>query len=158
VQGTSWMDHEFFSDSTGTSESGWDWLSLQLDDNTEVMLYRLRHKDGSVDAYSSGSYIDVQGKCQFLSSSDFTMAPSGKIWTSPETKGAYPLQWHLAIPSLNVRLDISTPLDTQELSGSIGPSYWEGVIDINGQRAGTALRGVGYLEMTGYASPFNLQH
>jgi predicted secreted hydrolase len=158
VQGSSWMDHEFFSESLDNNESGWDWLSLQLDDNTELMLYRLRHKDGSVDPYSSGSYIDAQGRCQFLSSSDFTMTPSGKIWTSPETKGSYPLQWHLAIPSLHVQLDISTPLATQELSGSIGPSYWEGVIDITGQSAGNALHGVGYLEMTGYASPFNLQH
>ena len=61
------MDHEFFSESVDTAERGWDWLSLQLDDNTEVMLYRLRHKDGSVDPYSSGSYIDAQGKCMFLS-------------------------------------------------------------------------------------------
>ena len=61
VQGTSWMDHEFFSESLDSSESGWDWLSLQLDDNTELMLYRLRHKDGSVDPYSSGTYVDAQG-------------------------------------------------------------------------------------------------
>ena len=60
------MDHEFFSESVDTNERGWDWLSLQLDDNTEVMLYRLRHKDGSFDPYSSGSYIDAQGHCLFL--------------------------------------------------------------------------------------------
>jgi predicted secreted hydrolase len=157
VQGTSWMDHEFFSESTDTTESGWDWLSLQLDDNTEFMVYRLRHKDGSVDPYSSGSYIDAQGRCRFLSSADFTMTPAGRTWSSPQTKGAYPVAWHLAIPTLGVQLDISTPLVNQELPSAIGPSYWEGGIDVTGQHSGSPLHGVGYLEMTGYAPVPNAQ-
>src|SRR5579871_4698477 len=78
VDGTSWMDHEFFSGAMDASESGWDWVSLQFNDGSEVMLYRLRHKDGSVDPYSSGSYIDQQGRCTFLASSDFTMTPVGE--------------------------------------------------------------------------------
>ncbi len=152
VQGASWMDHEFFSEAVNTAERGWDWLSLQLDDNTEVMLYRLRHKDGSVDPYSSGSYIDAQGKCMLLSMSDFTMTPAGETWTSGQTKGVYPIRWHVAIPGLGLDMDISTPLPNQELSGSIGPSYWEGAIDARGRRGGNELRGSGYLEMTGYAA------
>lgn len=151
VDGTSWMDHEFFSESMDSSESGWDWLSLQLDDHTELMLYRLRHKDGSVDPYSSGSYIDAQGKCLFLSLKDFTMTPAGETWTSPQTKGIYPIQWHVAIPELALEMDAATPLANQELPGGIGPSYWEGAIDVTGRHGGSAMRGVGYLEMTGYA-------
>lgn len=153
VQGTSWMDHEFFSESMDSTENGWDWLSLQLDDRTELMLYRLRHKDGSVDRYSSGSYIDAQGKCLFLSSQDFTMTPAGDTWTSPETKGVYPIQWHVAIPGLGLDMNVATPLANQELASSIGPSYWEGAIDVAGRRGGNELQGVGYLEMTGYAPP-----
>ena len=38
VEGTAWMDHEFFTHQLDASESGWDWLSLQLDDNTELTL------------------------------------------------------------------------------------------------------------------------
>ena len=152
VQGTSWMDHEFFSESVDTTERGWDWLSLQLDDGSEVMLYRLRHKDGSVDRYSSGSYVDAQGKCTFLSINDFTMTPVGETWTSGQTRGVYPIRWHVAIPGLGLDMDISTPLSEQELSGSVGPSYWEGAIDVKGRRGGNELRGSGYLEMTGYAA------
>jgi predicted secreted hydrolase len=152
VQGTSWMDHEFFSESRDTTESGWDWLSLQFDNNTELMLYRLRHKDGSVDPHSSGSFIDAQGNCHFLSLNDFIMTPAGDIWTSPETSGRYPMRWHVEVPSLGLRADVTTPLATQELPGNIGPSYWEGAIDISGQQSGNSLHGVGYLEMTGYAS------
>ncbi len=152
VQGTSWMDHEFFSESLDATESGWDWLSLQMDDNTELMLYRLRHKDGSVDPYSSGSFIDAQGKRVFLSVKDFTMTPEGATWTSAQTKGTYPIAWRVEVPSLGLDVKVTTPLEDQELSTSVGPSYWEGAIDIAGQREGKTLRGVGYLEMTGYAA------
>ncbi len=152
VQGASWMDHEFFSESMDTNEAGWDWVSLQFNDNTELMLYRMRHKDGSVDPYSSGSYVDAQGKSTFLSAGDFSMTPKGESWTSPQTRGVYPLRWRVAIPALGLEMDVATPLANQEMAGSIGPSYWEGAIDANGTRGGKQLRGVGYLEMTGYAA------
>lgn len=155
VEGTSWMDHEFFTGGIDASESGWDWLSLQLDDNTEVMLYRMRHKDGSIDPYSSGSFIDAQGRYTFLSSQDFTMTPGADSWTSPQTKGVYPIRWHVTIPKLGIDAAVSTPLANQEMAGKIGPSYWEGAIDVDGKRGGGGLHGVGYLEMTGYARPWN---
>lgn len=151
VQGTSWMDHEFFSESLDTQESGWDWLSLQLDDHTELMLYRLRHQDGSVDPYSSGTYIDAQGHSTYLALNDFSMTATGSKWTSPQTHGTYPIQWQVRIPSLSLQVQVTTPLDAQEMTATIGPSYWEGAIDVNGTRGATPIHGVGYLEMTGYA-------
>lgn len=156
VTGASWMDHEFFTDGMGSSEIGWDWLSIQLDDNTELMLYRLRHRDGSIDPYSSGSFVAADGRSQFLSSRDFTMTPAGAPWTSPKTGAAYPVRWHVAVPRLGLELEITTPLVNQELDERIGPSYWEGVIDVAGRRAGAPIHGDGYLEMTGYA-PFQPQ-
>jgi predicted secreted hydrolase len=148
VDGTAWMDHEFFTDPI---ESGWDWVGLQFDNGSEVMLYRLRHRDGRVDPYSSGSYVDARGNCTFLSLSDFTMTPAGATWTSSQTKAVYPIRWHVAIPRLGLDADIATPLPNQEIPSSFGPSYWEGAIDVNGTRGVGRVHGVGYLEMTGYA-------
>jgi predicted secreted hydrolase len=153
VEGTSWMDHEFFTGSMAADETGWDWLSVQLEDGSELMLYRLRHCDGSVDPFSSGSYVDAQGKSEFLSGKDFSMTPAGNNWTSAFTKASYPERWHVSIAKLGMEIDVTTPLRDQEFMGSYGPSYWEGTVDISGQRGGAALRGVGYLEMTGYARP-----
>src|SRR5208282_2416918 len=102
------------------------------------------------DPYSSGTYVDARGQSFFLSSKDFTMTPIGETWTSPQTKGTYPLRWYLSIPSRGLELDIATPLNSQELPSTIGPSYWEGAVDVMGTR-GSPL-GVGYLEMTGYAT------
>lgn len=153
VQGTSWMDHEFFTGSMASDESGWDWLSVQFDDSTELMLYRMRRKDGGIDPYSSGSFVDAHGKSLFLSSHDFAMTPAGHTWVSPETKAAYPQRWHVSVPKLHLAFDVTTPLPTQEMTGRFGPSYWEGAVDISGSRGGSAAHGVGYLEMTGYAEP-----
>ncbi len=152
VEGTSWMDHEFFSDAMASNESGWDWLSVQLEDNTELMLYRLRHKDGTVDPYSSGTYIDAKGKSTYISSRDFTMMPAGKTWTSAQSKATYPIEWRVDVPRVGLHLEVTTPSADQELAVRIGPTYWEGSIDVVGQRGGASVRGVGYLEMTGYGS------
>src|SRR5579871_3168425 len=155
VAGESWMDHEFFSGGLDQDEAGWDWLSLQLDDNSEIMLYRMRHKDGSVDPFSSGTYVDPSGHSTFLSNREFSMTPAGETYTSGATGAVYPVGWRVAIPALAMDLRITTPLPSQEMTSSREPglSYWEGAIDISGARSGAAIRGVGYLEMTGYARP-----
>ncbi len=159
VEGTSWIDHEFFTGSMAGNETGWDWLSVQLADGAELMLYRLRHKDGSIDPYSSGSYVDASGKSQFLSAADFVMTPAAgppadspaDFWTSPATRATYPVRWHVSIPRLKMEMEVTTPLKSQELAGKFGTTYWEGAIDAGGVRDQSPLRGVGYIEMVGYA-------
>ena len=151
VEGDTWMDHEFFSDSMNGDEVGWDWLSIQLDDNTELMLYRLRHRDGSVDPYSSGTYVDAQGRPLHLTLHDFDMTPTGTTYKSEKTLGIYPIAWSVGVPELGLQIEVSTPLKNQEFVSRFGPSYWEGAIDVNGRRADKSVRGTGYLEMTGYS-------
>ena len=75
VSGTSWMDHEFFTHELSSGQIGWDWLSLQLADNTELMIFHIRRRDGSVDPHSAGTYVDAQGKTTHLRESDFVLEP-----------------------------------------------------------------------------------
>jgi predicted secreted hydrolase len=152
VSGTSWMDHEFFTHQLESDQAGWDWLSIQLEDHTDLMLFHIRRKDGSIDAHSAGTYVDATGKTTHLRSSDFTLQPAGETWTSPLTGAAYPTHWRVAIPKLSIELEAKTPLQSQELTGKAGlvPSYWEGAIVLSGRRDRQSLSGVGYLEMTGY--------
>src|SRR6267143_879801 len=99
VGGISWMDHEFFTHQLESSQTGWDWLSLQFEDHTEVMLFHIRRKDGSIDPYSAGTYVDANGKTTHLRSADFTLQPAGEFWTSPLTGARYPTHWRVAIPT-----------------------------------------------------------
>jgi predicted secreted hydrolase len=157
VEGTAWMDHEFFTNQLDPSQAGWDWFSLQMNDGSELMLYRLRRKDGSVDPYSSGTYIDSQGRSRLLEGDEFSLEP-GRRWTSPNTGTTYPIRWRVQVPSLRVDLEVSTPLENQEFTGTshVAPRYWEGAIDIRGESSGHSVEGDGYLEMTGYDHPVQL--
>jgi predicted secreted hydrolase len=151
VAGESWMDHEFGTSFLEPDQVGWDWLSIQLADGRELMLYQLRQADGRRDPRSSGTLVGADGRVTHLAAADFTLAPGGPVYRS--ANGAtYPVAWTIVLPSLNLNLKITTPLNTQELSfeGSTGVAYWEGLIDVAGQAGGKPVMGRGYLEMTGY--------
>lgn len=155
VTGTSWMDHEFGSADLGKDLIGWDWFSLQLDDQRELMLYRLRRSDGSADPVSSGTLIDREGRGQHLSIGDFTLEPTS-YWTSPASKARYPQRWRLTIPSQQLSLELIPLMAEQELSTtrSTQVTYWEGAIEARGTTQGRPIQGKGYMELTGYAERF----
>jgi len=156
VSGTSWMDHEFGSADLGKDLVGWDWFSVQLDDQTELMLYRLRRADGSADPVSSGTFIERNGEGHHLSIEDVLLEASSH-WTSPTSKAVYPQRWHLTIPSKQISLDLVPLMAEQELTTtrSTQVTYWEGAIEANGVAQGTAIKGHGYMELTGYAERFS---
>jgi predicted secreted hydrolase len=158
VTGVAWMDHEFFTHQLESNQVGWDWFSVQLDNNTELMLFRIRRRDGSTDPYSAGTFVDPQGTSTHLRSSDFTLQPLGETWTSSATKAAYPIRWKITVPRLGIELEAKTPLPSQEMTSyaQMFPSYWEGAVTFAGEKRGQPVVGVGYLEMTGYDRPFEM--
>ena len=155
VTGTTWMDHEFGSTDLGPDLVGWDWFSLQMADQTELMLYRLRRADGSADPVSSGTFIDREGHPHHLALNDFTLDPIS-FWTSPASKARYPQRWRLTIPSKHLSLELTPRMAEQELrtDRSTQVTYWEGAIEVQGTSGGAPLTGLGYMELTGYAEPF----
>lgn len=148
VSGLSWLDREFSTSALSAGQVGWDWFSLQLDDNSELMVYALRRSDGSMDAFSKGIFIRPDGSTQLLERGDFTISPTGK-WTSPHSDGVYPSGWEVTIPKVGLSLSIQPLLKDQELNLSF--IYWEGAVQVNGSRDGQIVSGSGYVELTGYA-------
>lgn len=155
VTGTSWMDHEFGSADLGEGLVGWDWFSIQLEDQSELMLYRLRRHDGSADPVSSGTIVFPDGQSRHLLLADFTVESTGS-WTSPKSLANYPNRWRVAIPSLHVSLDIVPVLAEQELrtARSTQVAYWEGAVAVTGTKQGRPVQGEGYVELTGYEKRF----
>lgn len=151
VRGASWFDHEWATNQLGANQAGWDWLSVQLTDGRELMLYRMRLTDGNVDPASSGSFVDGNGGKMHLTSRDFEMTPT-RFWKSAKTQALYPIEWLVELPTLGARFRVRPVLDNQELD--LKPlSYWEGAVDVTGDEKGAAISGRGYLELTGYAAP-----
>lgn len=141
VSGYSWMDREWSTSALGKNQEGWDWFSLQLDDDSEIMYYQLRNKDGSIDDYSKGIFVNQDGSSRLLKFGDVNLSVT-KSWTS-NTNSTYPSGWKLDIPSENISLIITPALQDQELDVSV--KYWEGSVIITGSHSGR-----GYAELTGY--------
>lgn len=155
VTGVSWMDHEFGSNQLTAEQSGWDWYSIQLDDNRELMLYLLRRADGTAEKESSGTIINADGTSQHIKLSEFDVKSTGS-WTSPKTKGKYPMGWKISVPKAALEIELVPAMLEQELvtGRSTAVTYWEGSVAVKGKSNGKAVTGQGYVEMTGYAEKF----
>lgn len=155
VAGTSWMDHEFGSADLSAELVGWDWFSLQLQDGRDVMIYRLRRADGSLDPASSGTVVYPDGRAESLSAGDVAVRVLGH-WTSPGSRARYPAGWRVTVPRLQMSIDVSPMMADQELvtRRSTQVTYWEGAVQISGTTRGQAVTGQGYVELTGYAERF----
>lgn len=147
VSGESWMDHEWFSSILGADYSGWDWFSIQLDDNRELMFFQIRRRDPKEHPIKYGVIVDQRGIAQQI-------APQGihftheRQWTSISGESQYPVQWQIEVPQQNLMLRIEAAIDAQERSDSF--RYWEGAVVVSGTENAKQLAGRGYLEMTAY--------
>ena len=158
VNGLAWMDHEFFTHQLEAGQTGWDWFSIQLEDKTELMLFKIRRDDGAIDSHSAGTYVDTSGRTTHLRATDFSLRAEGAHWKSPATGADYPIEWKVSVPKLGISLNGHTKLVHQELKENtkLAPSYWEGSMEFTGTRGSSPLSGSGYLEMTGYDHPITL--
>lgn len=145
VSGESWMDREWSTSALGVDQVGWDWVSLQLSDGRELMLYRLRRRDGSADPSSSGTLIEADGSTRRLSADEFRIEALGR-WKSPRSGSTFPSGWRLRLPALDLDLTVRPLLADQELRLSF--HYWEGAVEVAGARP--PLAGRGFVELTGY--------
>jgi len=149
IRGESWFDHEWATGQLAEEQAGWDWICVQWEDGTELMLYRMRLKNGESDPSSSGTLIGADGTSSHLQSADFGMKPIA-FWKSKANGVTYPIGWKVTIPEREMELVVRATVEDQELV--MDPiTYWEGAIDANGTRNGKPIKGCGYLELTGYA-------
>jgi predicted secreted hydrolase len=156
VKGSTWMDHEFGSNQLGDDQVGWDWFSMQLDNDTELMLYLMRRRDGSVDPYSSGTLVRADGTTRHLKLNDYRVQVVDR-WKSSRSAANYPNKWQVSLPGDALELEITPAFPEQELitNRSTRVTYWEGAVEIRGSFGNKPVAGRGYVEMTGYAGKVN---
>jgi len=148
VTGSSWMDHEFSTSALSADQVGWDWFSIQLDNDTELMVFQIRKADGSVDPFSSGLWIEANSATKVLKREDFQIKVSD-TWHSPKTNAVYPSGWLLNVPTIGLEVKIQPFVADQELD--LTYKYWEGAVLVKGVYNRKEINGTGYVELTGYA-------
>lgn len=138
VSGPAWLDREWSSQPLTANQTGWDWFSVHLDGGDELMLYRMRQKQG--EPYLTGTWISANGDTQQLHAKDISLEPLANT----EVAGhKMPTRWSVKIPGKG--LDITTEALNPKAWMGLQIPYWEGPITLSGSH-----KGVGYLEMTGY--------
>jgi predicted secreted hydrolase len=147
VDGLAWLDREWSTSALGEVVEGWDWFALQLDDGTELMVYRLRRTDGTAASHSAGTLVDAAGRVTRLSASNFDLRPTRR-WTSATSGVTYPVAWTVGVPAAGLELSVEPWQDDQEMNVSV--RYWEGAVRVRGTRDGRPVGGNGYLELAGY--------
>jgi predicted secreted hydrolase len=148
ARGTAWFDHEWSTSALGPGAVGWDWFSLQLDDERELMFFGIRLGNGGIEPASGGTLIEKDGQTRRLGSTEVTVEVLER-WRSPQSGALYPVRWHLVSTVAGLDLQVDRRLDTQELRTSF--TYWEGAVSLRGTSRGRAVSGAGFVEMTGYA-------
>lgn len=150
VTGEAWMDHQW-GDFETYDDGGWDWFSVQLGDDTDLMLYVIRGPDGR-PLILDGSFVSADGELTVLDGPDFAVEATS-TWRSDETDTTYPASWTIEVPVLDIDLTLTPSVAAQELdtTATTGVIYWEGEVIVTGTRGRQQVDGLGYVELTGYA-------
>jgi predicted secreted hydrolase len=146
VSGDSWLDREWSTSTLNEEQGGWDWFSMQLDDNTEIVYFQLRYKDGSVYPYNEGLIINDDSSTVKLGTGDVVLSVLD-TWRS-SSGVTYPVKWQAEVIPLGKTLIVEAAFNAQELD--LSTRYWEGAVNIYDSQDANEIIGTGYLELTGY--------
>lgn len=138
VQGISWMDHQWGN--WKLSDDKWNWLSIQLKDNTELTIFhfpKTRNKFATITDKNSEIKI----------TKNLTLKPL-KYWKSPKTKIKYPVSWLIKIPKEKLNLEIIPNYKAQEMLTNF--KYWEGSCSVEGTKDKKPISGQAFMELAGY--------
>lgn len=148
VTGTAWLDREVFTSTLGGDQVGWDWTALNFDDGTDLMLYRLRDKEGR-ENFALGTRVHPDNSLESMTTDRWSLEPL-EHWESPKTGSRYPVKWKLEVAGRANPLILQAAFPEQEnVSDLTGIHYWEGAVTIHDGNGGAPI-GRGFVELTGY--------
>jgi predicted secreted hydrolase len=145
VEGIGWMDHQWM-ESIGDPQ--WDWFSVQLDDGSDLIFWRVIAPDGSV----SSRDLTVM----FADSTVYNTVDLGleqlDTWVSPETGNEYGTLWRLTEETHGIDLQIEALYPEQEVRvfedfEGMDFDFWEGATTVSGTFQGEPASGIGYMEL-----------
>lgn len=139
VTGRAWLDREWSSAPLGAEQTGWDWFSLHLESGEKFMGFRLRDRAG--EGYSAATWIAADGTPTPYPDGAFTAEPRA---TAEVAGRQVPVRWRIRLADRG--LDAEVVAINERAWNALLYSYWEGPVTLSGSH-----RGIGYLEMTGYA-------
>jgi geranylgeranyl pyrophosphate synthase/predicted secreted hydrolase len=154
--GSGWYDHEFGVAPSRKPvlravkgrppQTSWRWVSLQLDDGTDVSVYIIKRGDAVLDNWTV--VTDPRGRRQAFAGAE--LRPT-RTWRSTRSFVEYPVAWELEVPAAELTLRIDAAFPDQEVLTIISdPGFWEGRVDASGTLRGARVSGRGWVECKGF--------
>jgi geranylgeranyl pyrophosphate synthase/predicted secreted hydrolase len=155
-EASGWYDHEFggyYSARTDEEqlpeEFAWNWLSLQLDDGSDVTAYELICTSDEQPSQKCAILSDSGGRRNVLGPA--SIEPVGE-WSSTRTFNTYPTQWRFQVPDAKIDLSITASFEDQEFITLLSkPAFWEGRVEAKGSVGGRPIQGRGWIERSGFS-------
>ncbi|GAB1441187.1 lipocalin-like domain-containing protein [Ignavibacteriales bacterium] len=144
LSGSSWMDREWSTSALESDQKGWDWFSIQMEDGTELMYFRLRDSTGATN-FQKGTLIDKSGGYYTFSGDDFKL---NTIMDSEIDGVVYPSEWEIELRPLNLLFGVSVAMKNQVHPFRL--RYYEGAVNVVRKKGKNLTNGKGYVELTGY--------
>lgn len=158
IQGIGWIDRQWGNWSR-TGYDGWEWFALQLDDNTQIMLYLFFNpKTGEMITptldimFNDGSYVDLnktEFDIEYLGYWEASDVPWN--WRNLFVKRYYSSGWIITIPKYNINLSVTPIIKNQRVSAT----GWEGSCYVNGTHNDIIISSISTVELTHRYSKLN---
>lgn len=150
VTGIGWMDHQWMD---ALSEGGWDWFSVQLDDNTDLIFWQVVNADESVESRD----MTIMFADNSIFHTEALELESSDSWVSSETGYEYGTVWRVREETHGIDLEIAARHAEQEILMSAAMpgsdwAFWEGTMSVSGQMDGRDVSGTGYAELVRFPS------
>jgi predicted secreted hydrolase len=149
VKGTAWMDREYGEVGPDETVLGWVWMSIQLNDGREMMIYRMDRRDRS-QSHLRAAIIEQSGEVRILGDDEIAMHAT-KTWRSEATEAEYPIAWTLRVPAEGLELRLEALFDAVEFDtrGTTSTVYWEGPATVRGTSDRERVAGNAFIEIVG---------
>jgi predicted secreted hydrolase len=129
---------------------GWNWFAIQLDDDTQYMLYYLQDPNTGAIINKFGTRVS-KGVATAVAGSQMDLKALS-TWTSPNSGYTYESKWNVILPEGSLTI---TPLvDDQEMLWSGHRTYWEGSSQVVGTLNGNDVTGRSYVEVNPWRQPY----
>ncbi len=135
-RGRGWIDRQW-GDWNDDNFDRWDWFSINLMNQTEILLFRFWKDDRIVH-----KFCDVhQPNGVTAHHVDFTVNTTAS-WTSPKTHVKWDTGWVINLPDFAARFTVNADFENHEVEKVL----WEGGVKVAGRWQGTDIRGRGFYE------------
>lgn len=148
VEGIGWMDHQWMDFIPAAVTSNYEWFSIQLDNDTEIVFWQAVRKSGAI---ASRPLTIIFPDNSVFHTKDFSLQRI-QSWVSPDSGCEYGILWRVQENTQALDLEIRAAYPEQEIKIPVAlpgfyPAFWEGRTNVSGELAGRTVSGIGYTEL-----------